>query len=170
MRPALWQRLDIIARGLTPFGLTVILVLVGVVPLHIPGFASVAPMLALMAVYHWAIYRPELLPAVAVFLVGILQDMLMGLPVGVNALVFLTVYGVVLSQRGFLHGKSFAIVWLGFAVVAAGASLETWILVSAFNTAFANPRAVVYEYLVTLGCFPLVGWAFLRWQQAFLRT
>jgi len=51
--------MDIVARGLTPFGLTLILVVLGQVPLHIPGFAEVAPILPLMAVYHWAIYRSE---------------------------------------------------------------------------------------------------------------
>ncbi len=170
MRQTLWQRLDLVARSMTPFGLTLVLVLIGVLPLHIPGYARVAPMFALMAIYHWAIYRPELMPAVAVFLIGLLQDILMGLPLGVNALVFLTVYGTVLSQRRFLFGKSFAIVWLAFFLVAAGAALETWALVSAFNAAFVGPRAVIFEYLVTVGCFPLIGWTFSRWQQTFLRA
>ena len=72
----------------------------------------------LMAVYHWAIFRPRLLPAYAVFLAGLLQDILSGAPLGVNALVFLVAYGVVLSQKKFFTGKSFLILWLGFALVA----------------------------------------------------
>ncbi len=168
MKPSLWHRLDALARRLTPFALTLVLVVVGAVPLHIPGFARVAPLLPLMAVYHWAIYRPRLLPAFAVFLIGLLQDTVGGTPIGVNALVFVGVYGVVLSQRRFFAGKSFAVVWLGFAVIAAGAALLSWILVSALNVALVAPRAVVFQYLVTLGVFPLLAWIFLRWQRAFL--
>ncbi len=170
MKPSLWHRLDALARRLTPFALTLILVVVGVVPLHITGLARVAPLLPLVAVYHWAIYRPRLLPAFAVFLIGLLQDPVSGTPIGVNALVFVGVYGIVLSQRRFFAGKSFAVVWLGFAVIAAGASLLSWILVSALNAALVAPRAVVFQYLVTLGVFPLLAWIFLRWQRAFLES
>ena len=67
MKSHFWQRIDFIMRSLTPFVLTLVLVVLGQVPLHIPGFAEVAPILPLMAVYHWAIYRPDLLPASAVF-------------------------------------------------------------------------------------------------------
>ena len=169
MRPPLWQRLDAVARNLTPFGLTLILVILSVVPLHLPDFQRVAPGLTLMAVYHWAIYRPNLLPASVVFLIGVLQDALMGLPMGVSAVVFLTVYGVVLSQRRFFAGKSFAIVWFGFTLVAAGAAVESCLLVSAFNTAFLNPEAALYQYVVTVGVFPILAWGFLRWQRTFLR-
>ena len=34
-------------------------------PLHIPGYAALTPAFTLMAVYHWTIYRPDLLPALA---------------------------------------------------------------------------------------------------------
>lgn len=170
MKPTLWHRLDALARRLTPFALTLVLVVVSVVPLHIPGFARVAPLLPLIAVYHWAIYRPALLPAFAVFVIGLLQDTLTGMPIGVNALVFLGVYGVVLSQRRFFAGKSFAVVWLGFAVVAAGAALSSWILVSVYYVTLVAPRPVLFQYLMTLGVFPLLVWVFLRWQRAFLES
>ena len=78
MRPAFWQRLDSLARRLTPFGLTVILVLAALIPSHVPEFARVVPALAMVAVYHWAIHRPRLLPAWSVFVLGILQDVLSG--------------------------------------------------------------------------------------------
>jgi rod shape-determining protein MreD len=169
MKRTQWQRLDVYARQLTPFALTMALVIVSVLPTHVPGLARVAPMLALMAVYYWAIYRPDLLPAYAVFALGLLQDSLSGTPMGVQAVVFLTVYGVLLTQRRFFAGKSFVIVWLGFAVVAAGAAAETWILVSAFHVTLMEPTAVLYQYAVTAGAFPLLAWLLIRWHHAFLR-
>ncbi len=103
-------------------------------------------------------------------MIGLLQDTLTGMPIGVNALVFLGVYGVVLSQRRFFAGKSFAVVWLGFAVVAAGAALSSWILVSVYYVTLVAPRPVLFQYLMTLGVFPLLVWVFLRWQRAFLES
>jgi rod shape-determining protein MreD len=168
MKPTVWYRLDALARNLTPFGITLILVLLSVVPLHLPVYARVAPVLPVMAVYHWAMHRPTLLPAYAVFLIGFLQDVLTGMPIGINIVVFLTVYGVVLSQRRFFAGKSFLISWLGFALVVAGAAVESWLLVSAFHVTVVDARAVLVQYLMTLGCFPFFAWFFLSWQRSVL--
>ena len=107
MTPSFWQRIDLFARLLTPTFLTLILVIVSVVPLRVLDFTTVAPLLPLISVYHWAIFRPYLLPAYAVFLIGVLQDILTGSPIGVNALVFLLVYGAVLSQKVFFYWKVF---------------------------------------------------------------
>jgi rod shape-determining protein MreD len=110
-----------------------------------------------------------LLPAYAVFLIGLFQDILTGAPIGVNAFVFLAVYGAVLSQKRFFIGKSFFILWLGFSLIAAGASVTSWVLLSAFHFTLVEPRTVFFQYLLTLGAFPAVAWLFLRWQRAFLR-
>ncbi|MEX2452255.1 MAG: rod shape-determining protein MreD [Rhodospirillales bacterium] len=170
MKATFWQRLDLWARHLTPFGLTLTFVILSVVPMHVPGFARVAPLLALMAVYHWSVFYPRLLPVYAVFVIGILQDCLAGTALGVNALVLLVAFGIVLSQRRYLIGKSFFIVWLGFAIVAALAMAAGWALISVFSVTFVDGQALVFQYLVTLGLYPVICWFFLRWQQAFLST
>ncbi len=170
MSPTFWSKLDAWARQLTPFGLTMLLLLIGVVPLHVPGFGAVAPVLPLIAVFHWALYRPQLMPAVAVFAIGLLQDALTGTPIGVSAAVFVLVHGVVNTQRRFFFGKSFAIAWLGFALVSSAAFVLTWVLVSAFYGVLIQPQALFFQALLTLGCFPLLAWALLRWQMAFLRA
>jgi len=169
MTSGLWQRMDLLARQLTPSILTLALVILNAVPLHLPELSRIAPLLPLMAIYHWAIFRPRLLPASVVFLTGVLQDVLGGTPVGVNALVFLAVYGAVLSQKRFLTGKSFAILWLGFALIAAGAMVLSWVVVSVLSVTLVEPRTVIFQYLLTLGLFPAVAWLLLLWQRAFLR-
>ena len=161
--------MDLLARQLTPSMLTLILVIIGVVPLRILEFSTVMPLLPLMAVYHWAVFRPRLLPAYAVFLIGILQDILTGAPVGVNALVFLLVYGAVLSQKRFFTGKSFLILWLGFSLIAAAASALNWLAISLLSATIVEIRTAVFQYLLTVGFFPAVAWVFMRWQRAFLR-
>ena len=168
MNIALWHRLDLWARNATPFGIAVLLVILNVVPTPILDYAAVTPPLALIAVYHWAIYRPNLLPLTAVFVIGLLQDILSGAPLGVYVLVFLTAYGAVLSQRRFLAGKSFLIYWMGFSITAFGAGIESWLLASIWNLAILDFRFIIFQYLISLGLFPILAWLFLRWQQAFL--
>ena len=168
MKPTFWQRLDVIVRSMTPFFLTLAFVVLAQVPLHIPGFAEVAPILPLMAVYHWTIYRPDLLPAVAVFFAGLLHDALSGMPFGVNAAVFVIVHMAVMSQQVFFQGKSFPVIWLGFALVAAGAVMLTWLLNALFFAAIAPAEVAFAQYLVTVGAFPVLAWLLARWQRTIL--
>lgn len=165
MNVAFWQKIDQSARAVTPFLISVALVLVSVLPLPFPGFAPVMPALAAMSVYHWAIYRPNMLPFSAVFAIGLFYDLLSGAPVGLFAVVFLSVYGVALTQRRFIAGKSFAIYWFGFAIIALGAAIEAWLLASLWHLALLDFRAVWFQYLVSVGIFPLVAWLFMKWQQ-----
>ena len=74
------------------------------------------------------------------------------------------------GSGGFFVGKSFFITWLGFALVSAGAAVQNWCLVAAYYLTLVDPRALVYQYALTFGFFPLLAWFFLRWQQAFLRA
>ncbi len=168
MKPVLWSRLDIIARSITPFGLTILLVLINVLPLQVPGLSRVMPLFPLMSIYLWAIHQPELMPSYAVFLVGFLQDTLIGTPIGLHILTYLIVYGTVVWQRRFLAGKPFAVIWVGFSLVAAGATAANWFLISLFYLTIIQPEALAYQYLLSLGSFPLLSWFFMRWQIAFL--
>lgn len=168
MKSTFWQRLDWIVRSSTPFFLTLAFVVFAQVPLHIPGFAEVAPILPLMAVYHWTIYRPDLLPAVAVFFVGLLHDALSGMPFGVNAAVFVVVHMVVMSQQVFFQGKSFPVIWLGFSLVAAGAVTLAWLLNALFFSAITSVEAAFVQYIVTVGAFPVLAWLLARWQRSIL--
>lgn len=168
MRQTLWQRIDLFARQLTPFGLTLCLLGLSLLPMPVPGAKTVVPMLTVMAVYHWSVARPELLPAYAVFLIGLAQDMLSATPIGLFAVVLLLVHGIVLWQHRFLSGKSFWIVWLGFALAAAGGVLLGWIMAAMYYGSVPPLGALAAQYLVSLGLYPLLAWALLRWQRAFL--
>jgi rod shape-determining protein MreD len=168
MKPAFWARLDIIARCFTPFGLTVLLVLINVLPLQVPSLSRVMPLFPLMSIYIWAVHHPNLMPAYAIFLIGFLQDTLLGTPIGLHILTYLMAYGTVVWQRRFLAGKTFSVIWVGFSLVAAGATVANWLLISLFYVEFIQPEALAYQYLISLGVFPLLSWFFMRWQFVFL--
>src|SRR5256884_9543299 len=106
------------AARLVPILTTTIAALVAILPLQIPGYAALTPALALMAVYHWTIYRPDLLPPLALFVIGIGEDLLAGSPGGIGALTLLVTYAVVLQFRRHFVGPSFPFVWAGFNPVA----------------------------------------------------
>ena len=169
MRPSLWVKLDTVARQITPFGLTMMFTLLTVLPLQVPRLAVAGPVWTIMSLYYWGLCRPDLMPAVTVFLIGLMLDALSGGPLGVNALVFLIVHRLVVTQRRFFYGKSFVIVWLGFGLVAAGAFAASWLLTSLWHGTIIDQRVLVLRYLLTLGLFPLVFRALFEWQRLFLK-
>jgi rod shape-determining protein MreD len=165
MQPTLLQSIDMAARRALPAALTLLLMLFALTPTHVPGFASVMPMFALMAIYFWAIYRPENLGYGAAFGFGLLQDLLSGGPIGASALVFLLCQFVVLNQQKFFNAKPFVVIWFGFVFVAAGATLLRWLAVGLIAPSGFTPVGPMFaSYLITVALFPVVGWLLAKAQ------
>jgi len=160
-RNSSWYRLDYIARHSTPFLITTALVIITQVPLRLPNIAPVTLGLGLIAVYYWALHQPEMLPAVAVFFVGLLQDMLAGTPIGLGAFSLLCAYGIVVSQRRFFHGKSFLVVWWGFTMTAIAVGVLRWGLVSMMEGEMVLFGPTMIEFLLTVTLYPVFGYVFV---------
>jgi len=156
-------------RHIVPFGVTLGLLLLTAIPTHVPGLADITPMLPMMGVYYWAIYRPDLLPAWAAFVIGLLHDTIAGTPFGVNTLVLLLVQGVSASQRRFFLGKSFLVAWWAFSLLAAGTTGISWALMCILSGRFIDPVPAFFQYLLTVGLFPILTWCLTRTQVAFLK-
>ena len=168
MKPTLFQRMDVWAPNLVPVGITLLLLLLSVIPSRLPDFAVVVPMLTLMGVFYWAIYRPDLMPAWAAFGIGLIYDLVGGMPLGINALVLLLVQGAASSQRRFFLGNTFLVAWSGFAVIGAAAFMLAWLLVMLLVSGVGQPKAVVFELLLTIAFYPVVSWTLARTQVAVL--
>ena len=169
MNDVLWQRLDQIARAVSPFAITLLLLIVGLVPLRLPYLPPLSVSLVLVSVYYWAVHRPSALPAPAVFFLGLLADLLGGGFLGVNALVLLVVYATTLALRPWLVGASFAIVWWGFAILSAGALLFIWIITWILAGAAADLSSGISGALFGIGAYPLLATMFVRTQRTLLR-
>jgi rod shape-determining protein MreD len=156
------------AARLLPALTTLVLAVFSVLPLRFPDYAAVAPLLALAAVFYWTIYRPDLLPPVAVFLCGITLDLLSGAPLGVAALVFLLTRVIVLPQRRFFVDRLFPFVWSGFTLLAAAVVAFLWLLGSFFAGAMLDMRAATLQWVLTVASFPAVAYLLMRVQRAFV--
>ena len=162
------QRLEQRLRHALPFIVTLFLILLEATPTRLPGFAPIAPQLPLVAIYYWAIYRPDLLRPWAAFLLGAVADMIGGTPLGVTSLVFLAVQGVAGSQRRIL-GRSFLMACWGFALTLAGSMVIEWGMSSLVMVKILPARSMLFQYLMTLAFYPLLAWAFVRVQVTVLR-
>lgn len=158
MKGSLWQWLDLWARRTLPAGLSLFFVLLAVLPVPVPGYSSIVPMLVLASVFFWAVHQPRLLPPMIIFVIGLVQDILSGAPMGAGTVVLLSAYGITVLQRRFFHNRSFVQVWAGFALVALGAGALGWLLTVLVGGPFLPPRAAAFQFILTLAVYPLVTW------------
>lgn len=163
-----WQKLDRMARIASPVLVALLLMFLLMVPLRLPNFGTIAPSIALMAVFYWAVYRPELFGPYAVGLLGFVQDALSGAPLGMNALVCLLAYSSVVSQRQLFLAHGFFILWWGYTLTAMIAGLISWSIVSCLNFSMIPFDPVLYQAAVGIALFPPMAWIFSRVQRAFL--
>lgn len=152
-----------------PFLMTLCFAIMSIVPLNLPGFAVVTPAFTLMAVFHWTVYRPDLLPVSAVFAAGLLLDLLNGTPyVGLSALTLLLARTAVMGQRRFFVNRAFPVMWLGFLVVAIGTFAFLWAFVSILHGAPLGVRPFIFQAVLTVACYPVGSYVLARAQRAFL--
>jgi rod shape-determining protein MreD len=168
VKPLALPRHDPFPASVLPFVAVLLLALLAVMPLRIPGYAAVTPIFAVMGVFHWTVYRPALLPPIALFVLGVAFDLVTGVPVGLTALLFLVTRLVVLRNRQFFVGRQFAFVWFGFTLAAAGVLALVWLVGTALNGVLLDPRGLLLQWVLTVGCYPAVSWCLVRLQRLLL--
>lgn len=162
MTPTLSERMDDWGRRVAPFVTVLVLLFMGLVPFGMPGVPLIAPAGTQIAVFYWAVYRPDLMTPLAAFGLGFLQDALAGTPLGVGSLAFLILQGVAVGQRKTFVGKPFILVWTGLAVGALAAAIASWALSSLLLGGFIPIGRPLFQMLATIALFPCFAWVLVR--------
>jgi rod shape-determining protein MreD len=151
-----------------PVATTVLAAIIAVLPVRIPGYAALTPAFTLMAVYHWTIYRPDLLPPLGVFAIGLAEDLLSGGVPGTSALVLLLARAAVLRSRRYFVDRTFPFVWGGFTLLAAAAMFGLWALHCLLQLSLFDPHATIFRTVLTIAMFPVASFALGRTQRALM--
>jgi len=127
-----------------PFLCALLGVIVANVPISVSGGIVPPPLLALMPIYYWCLVRPDLMPPFAVFIIGVLEDLLSGSPPGVWTVAFIAAYALVDRERESFAGLGGAGAILGFAaaMLVAGASVYGIIAIYYWNLPPLGPILV----------------------------
>ena len=151
-----------------PIVTTVLAALLSIEPLHLDGYAALTPAFTLMATYHWTIYRPDLLPAPLLFLIGTTQDLLSGGLLGVTAVTLLLARAIVVPHRHHFVDRPFPFIWAGFTLLTGGAMLFSWTLHSLLAAELLELRGPVVRAVLTISVFPIVSFLLGRSQRALI--
>jgi rod shape-determining protein MreD len=130
------------------------LLLLAAAPLGLPGQAQLQPAIALACVFFWSLARPVSMPPPAVFLLGLLSDLLGLTPPGVSVLILLAAHGLAAGWRRLLARQSFLAVWLVFVAVAAGAAAMEWAMVGLLSVRLLPVSAALLQFGLAAGLYP----------------
>lgn len=112
------------------------------------------PWLAAGLVFYWSLFRPQRMPLLLCFLLGIMEDSLRGQPLGLYAMFYLLIRQVADSQRRFLLHRPFNVAWLAFSLTIA-----TLLVIEAFiMKRFLEGGGLLYalRFAVTALFFPFI--------------
>lgn len=170
MRLAFSPRDAEIVYRLVPLATGVIAAILSVVPLHVPGLAVATPAFALMVIYHWTVYRPDLITPTIVFLIGLLLDLLDGTPyIGLSSLTFLIARSLILLGRGRAVNQAFSVVWAGFFVVAVATIGLQWLMIGVLSMTRLAARPFAFQVLVTVAAYPIGDYLLAQVQRGLFR-
>lgn len=131
-------------------------VLIMILPFNIPSLLGFFPLLDIIFIYYWAIYRPDTVPLWFIFLMGIILDIFYGMPLGVTSLVNMCLYLMINSQRKLLGTEPFIVLW-GLVIVLALAVLSIkWVLFMAVIGENLSFKSAAIQWLLTILLYPLL--------------
>lgn len=162
------QRLEQASLKVTPAALTTIMVLLAAVPLRIPGSAQLMPVFALICIYYWDTFIPGLLPLVFLFALGLLEDTLTGLPLGVSSFVNI-VFSLMLMRERRNFGKTmFGTLWLGFVSLSFLAIALQWLIMSIYLGRMLPLSGHLLQWVATCFAYPPVHMVLTRIYRALM--
>lgn len=80
------------------------------------GLNWLSPWLLPAAVSYWGLFRPRYTPHLIIFLLGLLEDGLAGVPFGLHSSGLLVLFQLTLYQRHYLEHNPFPMIWTAFTL------------------------------------------------------
>ena len=117
---------------------------------------GVQPALFLIALYHWSVYRSDLLSVEQLVLISLIQDGIYAYPLGFSALRILICYALLMTQKRILSHQRFLWAWGGFSLFALLDILVYAILLSCVKREWTGFLPLMPAMLMTIGLYPLV--------------
>lgn len=117
-------------------------------------------MFDIMVIFYWCLFKPQIMESWFLFLMGLLQDSLLGLPLGFHSLLYI-VFGcyIIPLLASYITG-SFLIIWSGFALFSSIIIICNWIIFSLFYSSLFNINTSLLQLSVTIALYPMIHYIF----------
>ncbi len=149
------KKLEIFARFCGAYCLIAVFLMLDMISFNVPYFNEIRPSFIVMALFYWSIYRPSMVPPWLAFLWGLLIDIVSGLPLGLNALLYVILARIIQNQRKIFMGQIFLSIYIGYVLVSAGVATLEWALFCLVGFEIVSFKPVMGSILLGFAFFPL---------------
>ncbi len=114
----------------------------------------------LIIIYYWVSKRPELLGSGHIFLAGLLNDVVTGIPLGLSSLTYLVVSLVATYIKNMTVNTRITTDMFTFFIAIFFSNLTLYVLLSKFSEATITMEEMSYNTFFTLIFFPFFWFIF----------
>ncbi len=150
----------IITRALPYIGVytfMAVLFFLSVVALPHTALGAVKIPFFLIGLYYWAVYRPRLILPWLVFICGFMVDIIGHFPLGLNALLYVVMHAIVISQRRLFIAQNFFVVWAGFAATVTIVFGALWLMMRLVVGEGLYLHPVAIEGAAGIALYPVIA-------------
>jgi len=126
--------------------------------------------LPIIIIYFWILKRPSVMGTGHIFVVGLINDVVMGFPLGISSLSYLIVCFFANYVRNKSVNTTIASDWLTFFIALIFANLLFFSLLNNFTDIIISYTKIGYNTFFTLFLFPILWLLFSLYQSNFIGT
>ena len=124
--------------------------------------------LPIIIIYFWILKRPSVMGTGHIFVAGLINDVVMGFPLGINSLSYLVVCFVSNYARNKSVNTTIASDWFTFFIALIFANLLFFSLLNNFSDIAISYSKISYNTFFTLFLFPIFWLLFSFYQSNFI--
>ena len=124
--------------------------------------------LPIIIIYFWILKRPSVMGTGHIFVAGLINDVVMGFPLGISSLSYLVVCFVSNYVRNKSVNTTIASDWFTFFIALIFANLLFFSLLNNFSDIVISYSKIGYNTFFTLFLFPIMWLLFSLYQANFI--
>ncbi|MDC1151247.1 rod shape-determining protein MreD [Pelagibacteraceae bacterium] len=124
--------------------------------------------LPIIIIYFWILKRPSVMGTGHIFIAGLINDVVMGFPLGISSLSYLVVCFFSNYVRNKSVNTTIASDWFTFFIALIFANLLFFLLLNSFSDIAISYTKIGYNTFFTLFLFPIMWLIFSVYQANFI--
>jgi len=140
-----------------PIVTSVLVMLLGYIPVDIALFDNVRSDLGLVCIYFWMLHRPDLFGITAIVILGAIVAVVSSSLPGSSFFAYLLMYVLVYNTQKYFYAKPFVVVWYGFIALAFVDIMAKWLVVSIFYRQSFSLSITIFGFLLAAALYPVVS-------------
>jgi len=141
---------------ITPACFTLLLFFISLALSHITGFSALVPDLTTISIYGSVIFFPQALSYPFLFLLGIADDSVRAMPLGIHSLSYMILKYILLRNHRFFQDAAFSFIWIIFILLFVCMSLTTSLIMNLYYFHLVIPAIAFLPLLSTAFAYPIV--------------